>query len=119
MCWSMLVHSRTDCDRACICKGVLKSVTNCNADLEMAQKFQRGRLFEQQKRIWTTKNIKRDSLPYSLKNLAKPKEIATKNKSGNQDSANNSLEHPEETLDNETLQAMTRSGDNGRGQVKA
>ena len=42
-----------------------------------------------------------------------------KNKSGNPDSTNNSLEHPEEALDNETLQATTRSGHNGRGQAKA
>ena len=37
-----------------------------------------------------------------------PKEIVTKSKSGNSDSTNNSLAHPEETLDNETLQATTR-----------
>ena len=42
-----------------------------------------------------------------------------KNKSGNQDSTNNSLAHPEETLDNETLQATTRSGHIGRGLAKA
>ena len=34
--------------------------------------------------------------------------------SGNPDSTNNSLTHPEETLDNETLQAATHSGHNGR-----
>ena len=54
-----------------------------------------------------------------VKNLAMPKEIVTKNKSGNPDSTNNSLSHPVETLDNETLQATTRSGLNDRGQAKA
>ena len=53
------------------------------------------------------------------KNFAKPKEIVTRNKSGEPDSTNNSLAHPEETLDNETLQPTTRSGHNGRGQGKA
>ena len=53
------------------------------------------------------------------KKICKPKDIATKNKSGNQDSTKISLAHPEETLDNETLQATTRSGHNGRGQGKA
>ena len=53
------------------------------------------------------------------KHLAKPKEIATKNKSGNPDTTNNSLTHPEEMLDNETLQASTRSSHDGRGQAKA
>ena len=37
----------------------------------------------------------------------------------NLDSTNNSLAHPEETLENETIQATTRSGHNGRGQAKA
>ena len=54
-----------------------------------------------------------------IKNPAKPKEIVTKNKSENPDSTNNSLAHGEETLNNETLQATTRSGHNDRGQVKA
>ena len=54
-----------------------------------------------------------------VKNLAKPKEIATKNKSGKPDFTNNSLVHPQEMLDNETIQATTRSGHNGRGQAKA
>ena len=53
-----------------------------------------------------------------IKYLAKPKEIVTKNKSGRQDSTNNSLAHPEETLDSETLQATTRSGHGDRGQTK-
>ena len=96
-----------------------KTVANSNADLGMAKKIQRGKLFEQEKRIWTTKNIRRDGRAWSKKNLAKPKEIATKNKSGNPDSTNNSLVHPEETLDNENLQATTRSGHNGRGQANA
>ena len=42
-----------------------------------------------------------------------------KSKCGNPDSTNNSLSHPDETLDNETLQATTRSGHNGRGKAKA
>ena len=39
--------------------------------------------------------------------------------SGNPDSTNIGLVHPEETLDNETLRATTRSGHNCRGQAKA
>ena len=54
-----------------------------------------------------------------VKNQEKPKEIINKNKSGNPDSTINSLVHPDEMLDNSTLQATTRSGHNGRGQVKA
>ena len=54
-----------------------------------------------------------------VKNVAKPKEIVKKNKCGNPDSTNNSFAHPEEMLDNETLQATTRSVQNGRGQAKA
>ena len=46
-----------DC-AACICEGVLKTVTNSNADLGMAQEIQRGRLFVQEKR--TTNNTRRD-----------------------------------------------------------
>ena len=43
-----------------------------------------------------------------------------KNMSGNVDSTNNSLVHPEESLDNETLQVTARSGHNDIGQeVKA
>ena len=42
------------------CKGVLKTVANSNADLEMAQKIQRGRFVVPEKRIWTSKNIRRD-----------------------------------------------------------
>ena len=41
------------------------------------------------------------------------------NKSEKPDSTNNSLAHPEEMLDNESLQATSRSGHNGRGQAKA
>ena len=69
--------------------------------------------------IWTTKNIKRDGLVCSQKNLAKPTEIVKKNKSGNPYATNNSLAHPEETVDNETFQATTCSGHNGRRQTKA
>ena len=36
----------------------------------------------------------------------------------NPDITNNSLAHPEKTVDNETLQASTRSSHNGRGQAK-
>ena len=42
-----------------------------------------------------------------------------KNKSGSPYSTNNRLAHPEKILDNETLQATTRSSHNGRGQAKA
>ena len=71
--------------------GVLLAVANINTDLDMGQKTQRGRLFVHEKRIWTTENIRRYGRACSYKNLAKPKEIVTKNKSGNQDSTNNSL----------------------------
>ena len=54
-----------------------------------------------------------------VKNLAKPKEIVRKNKSGNPVSTNNSLAHREEAHDDETLQATARSGHKGRGQEKA
>ena len=54
-----------------------------------------------------------------VKNLAKPKEITAKNKYRNPYSTNNSLAHHDKTLDNETLQATTRSGHNGTGQAKA
>ena len=42
------------------CEGVVKTVSNSNANLDMAEKLLRGRLFVQEKRIWTTKNIRRD-----------------------------------------------------------
>ena len=61
---------------------------------------------------------KKKAVERDCKNLTKPKEIAMKNKSGNPDSTNNRLAHPEETLDNETLHVTTRSGHNGRGQAK-
>ena len=105
-----------DC-AACICEGVLKAVANSNADLDMAQKFQRGRLFVQEKRTWTTKNLTRVGRACSLKNLAKPKEIVTQNNSEKPDYTNNSLAHPEETLDNEPPRATTHSGHNSRGQA--
>ena len=54
-----------------------------------------------------------------VKNLEKSIEIVMKNKSGNPYSTNNSLAHPEETLDNETLQATTRSGHNSKVQTTA
>ena len=41
-----------------------------------------------------------------------------KNKSGDPDSTNNSLAHYVETLNNESLQATTRSDYDGRGQAK-
>ena len=53
-----------DC-AACICEGVLNVVSISNADLDMAQKIKRSRLFVQDKRIWTTKNIRRDGLACS------------------------------------------------------
>ena len=40
------------------------------------------------------------------KKIAKTKKIVTKNKYGNQDSTNNSLAHPVEMHDNETLQLI-------------
>ena len=65
------------------------------------------------------KNIRRDGRACLLKSLTKPQKIVTREKSGNSDSTNNSLAHPEDTLDNETLQATTRSGHNSRRQAKA
>ena len=52
-----LITVEQDC-AAYICEGVLKTVVSCNADLDMAQKIQSGRLFVQEERIWTTKNIR-------------------------------------------------------------
>ena len=45
------------------------------------------------------------------------KRIVILNKFGKPDSANNSLAHPEETLDNETLQSTSRSDHNSRGRA--
>ena len=39
------------------CEGVLKAVTNSNADFDMAQNIQRERLFVQEKKIWTAKKL--------------------------------------------------------------
>ena len=44
------------------------------------KKILRGRLFVHEKRIWMTKNIRRDGRACLQKNLAKAKEIITKNK---------------------------------------
>ena len=77
----------------------------------MTKKIQRGMLFVQEKRIWTTKNIRRQS-------SVSKKSCKAQRKSGNSDSSNNRLAHPKETLDNETQQATTRSGHYGRGQAK-
>ena len=57
--WCVGVCSITveqDC-AACMCNGVFKTVANSNADLDIAQKILRGRLFMQEKKIWTTINI--------------------------------------------------------------
>ena len=113
-----LITVDQDC-AACIYDEVLKTVANSNANLEIAQKIQRGRMFVQEKMIWTTQNIIGDGRACFPQKIAKPNEIVRMNKSGNPDSTNNSLVHPEETLDNEALQATTRSGHNGRGQAKA
>ena len=64
------------------------------------------------------KHQKRQSSMYIKKSCKAPKNCY-KNNYGNPDSTNNSLAHPEETLDNETIQATNSSGHNGRGQVKA
>ena len=112
------ITDEQDC-AACSYEIVLKTVANSNAELVMTQKIQRGRLFLRVKRTWTTKNITSDCRSWSYKILVKPKEIVTKNMSGNPDSANNSLAHPEETLDNETLQATTHSDNDDGGQAKA
>ena len=98
-----------------ICEVVLKAVTSSNADLDMAQNIQKGRLFIQEKRIWMTKSIKRHGRACLKKNLAR----VMKNTSENPDSTINILAHSEETVDDKALQAITPSGHNGRGQVKA
>ena len=45
---------------ACICEEVLNVVVKSNADLDMTQKVQRGRLFVLEKSIWMIKNNGRD-----------------------------------------------------------
>ena len=65
------------------------------------------------------KHRKRQSSVFLKKNHGRPKEIVTKNKSGYPDLTNNYLAHPEETLDNEALQATTRPDHNGGGQATA
>ena len=65
------------------------------------------------------KHQKRLSCVFLKKIWHRRKEIVTKNESGNPHSTTNRLAHPEKTFDNETLQATTRSGRNGRGQAKA
>ena len=82
MCWSMLNHSLT---RLCFrhCEGVLEIVAYSNSDLDMAQKNQRGRLFVREKRICLTKEHQKRRSSVFIKYLAKPKEIVTKNMSGN------------------------------------
>ena len=53
------------------------------------------------------------------KKILQSQRIRYKKTSGNQNFTNMSLAHPEETLDNETLQAATRSVHNSNGQAKA
>ena len=53
-------RSQSNKTAACIYEGVLETVANIDADLDMAENIQRGRLLVQETRIWTTKNIRRD-----------------------------------------------------------
>ena len=57
------MHTNTAC----------KAVANSNADLDIALKIVRGRLFVHEKMIWTTENITRDGGVCSLKILERPK----------------------------------------------
>ena len=107
-----------DC-AACICEGVFKTVVNSNADFDMAEKTQRGRLFVQEKRIWTTKKHQKKQWSMFVGKCCKAQRNCYPKKYGNPNSTNNSLAHSEEMLDNETLQATTRSSHDVRGQVKA
>ena len=84
----------------------------------MAQTILRKVVCAGEKGLDDQKRQKRRS-SVSVKKSCKPKGVVRKNKSGNPDSTNNSLAHPEETLDNEPIQATTHSGHNGRGQAKA
>ena len=59
VCFVCLITVEQDCV-ACICEGVLEADANSNADLDMAQTILRGKLFVQEKSIWTTKNVRRD-----------------------------------------------------------
>ena len=60
--FGVLEYTRSQSNKtaAYICEGVLKTVANRNTDLDMAQKVEIGKLFVQVKRIWMTKNIRRD-----------------------------------------------------------
>ena len=104
---------------AFICDGVFKTVANSNVDLDMAQKNHGGRLFVQEKRIWMTKEHQKRRSSVIVKKSCKIQRNSTKNKPGNANSTNNCLVHPEETPDNVTLQATTRSGHIDRGKAKA
>ena len=57
----------------------------------------------QEKNYLDNQNHLNSRLSMFVENFERPKEIVAKNKSGNTDSTNNSLVHPEETFDNETL----------------
>ena len=103
---------------ACICEGVLKKSRNqqCRLGHETHNNSKRKVVCAGEKDQDDKKHQKRRSSVF-VKNLAPPKETVMKNMSGNTYSTNNSLAHPEEMLDNETLQATTHSGHNGRRQA--
>ena len=105
-----------DC-AACIYEGVIKTVAI--ADLDMAQKKSKRKVVcVGDEDLDDQKRQKRRSSVF-VTNLARPKEIVMKNISVSPDSTDNSMAHPEETIDNETLQATSCSGHNVRGQAKA
>ena len=56
-----------DGDRVCVCEGVLKTVANSNADLDMEQKIQGGRLLCRRKESGQKKNQKRQSRLFVMK----------------------------------------------------
>ena len=94
---------------ACTCEGVLKDGIHGNG--------RRKVVCAGEKDLDDQKRHKRRSSVF-VKNPAKPKDIIRKNKFGYPDSTNNSLEHPEESLDNDALQATNRSAHNDNGQAK-
>ena len=96
--WSQ--SSQQDC-AACICEEFLRTVTNSNADIGHGTRTSKRRkvVCAGENDLYDQKHHKR-RLSVSVKKSCKTKEIITTNKSGNPDSTNNSLAHPEEMLDN-------------------
>ena len=83
---------------ACICEGVLKAVANSNVDLDMAPKMKEEGFLCMRKGSGRPKTS--EVMVKRVGALQSPPKNYMKNKSGNPDSTNNSLAHPEETHDN-------------------